>query len=268
MLDHPQNDIFIHMDAKNKLYNPSDTLKLVKFSNIYHTRRIKVAWGGYSQIEAELILLEASTENGSYEHYHLLSGADLPIKKQEDIIAFFEEHHGLEFVSFQSDVFPADHEIRVRFYHPLQEYVGRDRKFFTRVRNFSIKKLNGACIIFQKIMRKKRNMGINFQKGSNWFSITDELARYVLTQKDWIRKVFCYTFCCDEVFLHTIVRASDFCNRLFRNSARFIDWKRGGPYVFTIDDLEAIKQSEAMFARKFDETKDAEIIREIQKLYS
>ena len=95
MLDHPRNDIFIHMDAKNKLYNPSETLQLVKFSNVYHTRRIKVTWGGYSQIESELILLEAATENGSYEHYHLLSGADLPIKKQEDIISFFEANHGL-----------------------------------------------------------------------------------------------------------------------------------------------------------------------------
>ena len=83
------------MDAKNKLYNPSETLQLVKFSNIYHTRRIKVTWGGYSQIEAELILLEAATENGNYEHYHLLSGADLPIKNQEDIISFFEANHGL-----------------------------------------------------------------------------------------------------------------------------------------------------------------------------
>ncbi|MBQ7217133.1 MAG: hypothetical protein IJS39_14240 [Synergistaceae bacterium] len=49
---------------------------------------------------------------------------------------------------------------------------------------------------------------------------------------------------------------------------RLIDWKRGKPYVFRISDLEAIKNSEAMFARKFDDKVDAEIVRKIQELYS
>ena len=74
MLDHPETDIFIHMDEKNTSYNPAETLKLVKYSRIFHTPRIKVSWGAYSQTEAELILLEAATSKGHYGHYHLLFG--------------------------------------------------------------------------------------------------------------------------------------------------------------------------------------------------
>ena len=266
MLDHPQNDIFIHMDAKNKSYNPSETLKLIKYSNVFHTRRIKVAWGGYSLIEAELILLEASTSKRSYEHYHLLSGADLPIKRQEDIITFFEGNHGTEFLSFQKgDDFPTSYKERVKFHYIFQEIIGKTER--KNIMRRVLKKIQKFLVLFQKLLHVHRNKGIDVLKGSQWFSISDEFARYVLTQKEWIRKVFRNTFCCDEIFMHTLLMNSEFRNNL-KNSMRFIDWKRGGPYVFRIDDLEAIKQSEAMFARKFDEKVDSEIIREIQKLYS
>ncbi len=46
MLDNENNDIFIHMDKKNKNYNEADTNKLVKKAGIYHASRSSVAWGG------------------------------------------------------------------------------------------------------------------------------------------------------------------------------------------------------------------------------
>lgn len=46
MLDDENNDIFIHMDKKNKEYNEEDTKKLVKKAGIYHSSRSSVAWGG------------------------------------------------------------------------------------------------------------------------------------------------------------------------------------------------------------------------------
>ena len=41
-------------------------------------------------VNAELLLLKKAVSVGSYQHYHLLSGADLPIKTQEQIVSFFE----------------------------------------------------------------------------------------------------------------------------------------------------------------------------------
>ena len=45
--------------------------------------------GGYSLVNAEMILLRKATEVGHYNHYHLLSGQDLPIQSQETIQKFF-----------------------------------------------------------------------------------------------------------------------------------------------------------------------------------
>lgn len=44
---------------------------------------------------------------------------------------------------------------------------------------------------------------------------------------------------------------------------RFVDWKRGGPYVFRNSDYEELLNSKMIFARKFDCECDAEIVKRI-----
>ena len=140
--------------------------------------------------------------------------------------------------------------------------------------------LHKLCILFQMIAGVHRNKGINFQKGSNWFSITDELARYVLKKREWVRDTFRYTLHSDEIFLQTLTINSSFRNNLYykifdddilRSSMRLIDWtrgnKKGSPYIFRLSDLEMIKNSPAMFARKFHPSVDAQIIEKLKELY-
>ena len=54
------------------------------------------------------------------------------------------------------------------------------------------------------------------QKGANWFSITRDLAEYVVAQENWIHKRFSYTLSGDELFLQTLVYNSDFKNCLYQ----------------------------------------------------
>ena len=77
MLDHSKNDIFIHMDIKNNQYDEENVEDHIKNASLYHVERTSVTWGGESQINAELLLLEKATSIGKYQHYHLISGADL-----------------------------------------------------------------------------------------------------------------------------------------------------------------------------------------------
>ena len=248
MLDHPKNDIFIHMDAKTKSYDPAETEKLVKHSRIFHTKRVKVSWGGYSQVEAAMILLEAATSQGHYGHYHVISGQCLPIKTQDEIIAFFEEHKEAEFVSHGEKF---NHEQWVRYYYPFKGYRWR--------RSILLRVITKICIIVQKIIGVHMNKDINFQKGADWISITDAFARYILGKRDWIKNIFYNTFMPCEMYSQTTIINSPFKNNLFREEAirrglpqhmRLIDWKRGKPYVFKMSDLEEIRNSPAMFARK------------------
>ncbi|MGH2079306.1 beta-1,6-N-acetylglucosaminyltransferase [Aerococcus urinaeequi] len=262
LLDDERNDIFIHMDKKNINFSPEYYKHLVQRSNLFFTERISVNWGGYSQIEAELILIEAAiTASNKYEYIHLLSGQDLPIKTQDYIHNFFRKNNGKEFVRFQDEKFQFND--RVRYYHSFQEILPRNSRI--------LNKINSMYISTQKFIGIKRNKNINFQKGSNWFSITYELGSFIIENKNWIYNTFKHTYCADELFLQTIVYNTEFKNKLFEKKfnnslhsiMRVIDWERGKPYTFGMEDLVELINSDMLFARKFDEEKDKNIIQAI-----
>lgn len=221
--------------------------------------------GGYSQINAELVLLRLATNTGHYDHYHLLSGQDLPIQKQETIQEFFTSNNDKEFVGFDNDIF--EYGDRVYYKYFFQELTGRNGK---------LRKVDNKLLKLQKALNIRRNQDIQFQKGVNWFSITDKFARYVINKEAWIKKTFNRCYCGDEVFLQTVLINSDFINNLYHNkfddsdisTMRKIDWTRGKPYIFKHSDLVELECSGLMFARKFDCAVDERIVQEIYALYN
>lgn len=78
-LDYELNDIYIHIDAKSDLIQFVNEFKCNK-AKLYVVNSIKQHWGGFSQIHAEMILLESAFKNGPYLRYHLISGSDIPLK--------------------------------------------------------------------------------------------------------------------------------------------------------------------------------------------
>ncbi|NLC18426.1 MAG: hypothetical protein GX757_04270 [Clostridiales bacterium] len=88
------------------------------------------------------------------------------------------------------------------------------------------------------------------------FSITHQLAKYIISKESWIRETFKYTTCADEIFLQTIAYNSGFASNIINDNLRFIDWKRGSnssPYIFRISDYNELINSKSLFARKFNE---------------
>lgn len=95
MLDYPDNDIYIHIDEKSQLIN-KDAL----YTNSAHLVVIpsrNVTWGGVSQVNIVLDLLAEALKT-QHDYYHLISGVDLPLKKHSDMVAFFENNNGKEFI--------------------------------------------------------------------------------------------------------------------------------------------------------------------------
>ena len=262
LLDDERNDIFIHIDAKATL-QMEELKPYMKKSGLYQAKSVRVNWGGYSQIQAELNLLEAAAGPESYVRYHLLSGADLPLKTQDEIHQFFDAYGEKEFVGFCGGIEGC--EERVKLYHLFQEKVRRGNRVD--------EKLNRGFLKAQKILgiNRIKKGDIPFRKGLNWFSITDTLAKTVREEKDWIRKTFRNTGCCDELFLQTVIARKNWFDRVYcldggdDNAAamRYIDWNRGTLYVFRSADFEELLHSQMMFARKFDAAVDGEIVEKI-----
>lgn len=264
LLDDSRNDIYIHMDAKTADWDESRARRELSASALVAIRRKNCVWGGYSQIDIELDLIEAAIKSGHYTYYHLLSGEDLPIKTQDVAHDFFDRHDGTEFVRYASE--PCD---------CLGRLVGHFLwNRFARNRNAKVLcRLDDWFSRITLALSKPESLP-ELKKGDNWFSITDEFAHYIVSRRDWIWFTFRNSICCDEVFLQTLLWNSQFKDRAYRQLGddgseaimRLIDWKRGQPYCFRIDDLHELEASDFLFARKFDCEKDAEIIKAVEKM--
>lgn len=265
LLDDPRNDIFVHIDRKAG-FGPGAFDGCCKQSGLYFTdRRIAVHWGGVSIMRAELELLHKATSTGAYSYYHLLSGMDLPIKSQDEIHSFFESHNGMEFIDFWK--MKPTTSSRFNYYTLFPEGAGF---FLTNLLNNAFKSILMALKI-------RINTDVDFRYAAQWFSITDDLARYVLERRNWLEKVFRHTNTCDEIFLATLVWDSPFRDKLYDKEAhpansgsgnmRFIDWSRGSsirhPWTFTADDFDLLMRVPQFWARKFNEKVDPVIIRKV-----
>ena len=255
LLDHPCHDIFIHVHAEAKGFDFEEIKNSVKESQLTFIPRQVVRWGGYSLVDCEMRLLKAAQQNGEYSYYHLLSGADLPLRNAQQLYDYFEGQQGREFVDLRygtDSKWDAKMEKRIRYYYLLRDKFNVRDTFV----GFIEKKL---VRLQQKIgVDRIKNMDRKIASGSQWFSITKSLADYVLKNEDWVEKYFKYCGCGDEMFLQMLVRDSSFEAKLFNaeekafSNTRYIDWKRSNPYTFKEEDFDLLLNSGCMFARKFD----------------
>ena len=250
LLDDEQNDIYIHVDLKVKDFDFAYYQNLCQKSNVYFTKRTDVSWGKFSQIECELIVIEEAVKK-KYDYYHLLSGVDLPLKSNKEINEFFEKNKGYEFVAFAKD--KQNNVDRIKYYH---YFVKNSSEKFYHIMHYLLIKI-------QKILKINRlkNTDFTVKKGANWFSITHDLATYVLTKKEFLYQHFQKSLCADELFLQTICYNSKFKKKIYNkyndehlDIMRYIDWNRSNgksPWVFEINDKDILLNSNMLFARKF-----------------
>jgi hypothetical protein len=266
LLDHPQNDIYLHIDKSARGWDAAALQASVRRGTLSIQSKFRPAWGSEALVDATLALLRTASAT-PHAYYHLLSGMDLPLRSQDEIHAFFAKADHAEFVDFKSETVSPDLlQNRLQTFHFLQS---------TRQRSPLLRRLDDLSLRLQSLLKINRlkYCAVRFQKGSQWFSITQAFAEYCLAHAAEYRRYFRFSKCADELFVQTLLQNSPFLANRFSGkfddeyaTMRLIDWDRGtssSPYVFRATDYDAIQQSGMLFARKFDERVDAEIIRRI-----
>lgn len=267
MLDHERNDIFLHIDKKVK-NPPFEKLKgFVKKGRLIITKRIDVRWGHSTQVDCEMLLLKAAVSTDDYDYLHLISGVDLPIKSQDYILDFFDRNPDKQFLQVG---WTEGHIWRLKKY-----------SFFTGSKKQNvITKLAGniADILNVKldVDRLKKYGDIKPVKTSNWFSITGDCAKYIVSQSRFIKRLTRHTTCADEMFLGTVIFNSPFADQVYNpeqswdGHMRYIDRINNvgsSPHTLVMADKDILDSTEMLFARKFDEDVDEDIIEYIYKKY-
>lgn len=266
-LDHEYNDIYLHVDIKATDFDAKEFSKVATKARLVIVPRMDIHWGGYTQIQCILNLLEIASKEGYHSYYHFMVGVEFPIKNSEHIYQFFEDNQGTEFIGFDNSCRDCYQE-RVIYYHAFNESgrsansIGKVKWMCRRIGVKIQKVLNIKIFDEKKCILKKGN--------ANW-SITDELVRYILSQKEWIQKHFRHSLCGDEVFIHTLVynnlkfreKIYDYENE-YRSNMRIVQWKEKDN-LYHWKDMDELLNTPYLFARKFFGDEGIQMVNEIKK---
>lgn len=259
-LDHTGFDVYLHIDAKARQMQETfaDYKPLRGGSFCMLQQHVDVRWGDIGQVEVEMLLLRMAAQHGPYAYYHILSGVDLLLKTPDELCRAFAANPQAEYVGFWNS--PAH-------LRDLKRKTGRVYLFTRHMKDKGtpvhawVSFLRNAALAVQKLIHYSRPVpkGMEFRKGSNWASITEEACRYVLLHEPHLHHRLRHMLCPDEIFLQTLIWNSPLRDRIFQPEAedtehstlRRIDWQRGSPYIWTERDVDELLDCKAVFARKF-----------------
>lgn len=251
-------DVYLHLDEK---WN-TDLSYFQKFPRVFLTKRYNINWGSYQQVQADAELFRDAYAK-DYDYYMLLSGQDIPIKSNQQIIDFLQQNKDYSFVDHEAFPKKAWQKDFDGGYTRVAYYYGFDfKKNFV---GFVLKKSLALIRHFQKLTGLKRKLQpVQYYGGWNWVNLNRTAMSNIMNYLDrnpGFLKSFKYTLCGDEVWIQTVLMNSG-DNKVINKELRYTDW-RGcleNPRVLTMEHLDELKQSDALFARKFDPDVDSAII--------
>ena len=179
LLDDPRNDLFIHIDIKCSVAEQWIARVRTSFSKLVFIRRRNVMWGGYSQVNLTLDMLEESTK-GNYDWYHFIGGTSLPIKTQDEIHNFFDNDY-VKHLYFHVNIgtFKLIQD-RAKAYYPFIENTHFRKNKVLKVLSIVIGKIQILC----GINRLRGNELAPLYNGWSWFSIPHDFANELLTKRE------------------------------------------------------------------------------------
>lgn len=248
---HENFDFYIHVDKKFDI-NPH--LFLEALPNVYFiNNRVDVRWAGFSTVLATFECIKEIVATGiSYSFINFLSGQDYPLKSAVYMNTFFEKHIGKEFISYRD------------IQNDWKEGLIRMENYFLSGYNFR-GKYRIEQIINKIMPKRKLPYNLHPYGKSMFWMLSPEVAMYVVNEVESnkkLRKFFSFSWASDEFVFQTMILNSKYKDRAINNNYRYIDWSAGGanPKILDETDFKKLKDSETLFARKFDQIKSPEIL--------
>ncbi|MDR2843050.1 MAG: beta-1,6-N-acetylglucosaminyltransferase [Candidatus Symbiothrix sp.] len=247
-------DVYIHIDTRSGI-------KIQPKNNIHVYRKFKVYWGSFDNLKSTLFLLREAHKK-HYNRYILISGQDLPIKSNAEISTFFA-NNSYEYIELNELPKPEWHTEnggfdRVSRYYPNRITLGNNRLIFKIL--FFIE-----TQFFRLLLKvKKRPINYAFAGGEYWMNLSgncvNRIFDYMARDKKFLKR-FKWTYIPEELFFQTAIHTIGGL-KVISNSLRFVNWVQGAlsPRTLIQDDYEKIIHSDMLFARKFDENEDRNII--------
>ena len=257
----PDFDIYLHLDRATDITLESfawaETVTTVKSRRTY--------WGSFHCTLAILDLLRTAHARG-YDRYVLISGQDVPLVSNSDIVEHFALHPEQDFI--QSLPLPSPRlnggieRITRAYWHAPYRHTGRRRLGYNVVEY-------GLELGYRTVLQPKIIVG-QFYWGETWFGLThssvEAIFAYLRENPDFI-KLFRGSRLGEELFLQTLVRRVSPKANLAEDTITYVDWKSGPekPRVLDASDLPSLEKTPHLFARKVHPEKSKELLGELER---
>ncbi len=246
---HPANYYVVHVDKRSggELQTEIEDF-LSNYANASLLKSQSTLWGGYNLVDAELRGIEELLRIGSeWEFFINLSGQDFPLKSQTHIQDFLRRNRGNDFIK-----------------------VANQSKFrpdtLSRIENYVTE--FGTRILRIPILKRPYLRGVTPYIGNQWMILSRKFCEFVSysPEVERFKRFYRHTFIADEGFFQTVIMNTSYKGTIVNDDKRTIDWVPIGtiklrPRDFTSQDAEFLLASQGLFARKFDATVDAGILR-------
>jgi Core-2/I-Branching enzyme len=213
-------------------------------------------WGGFGIVAATLEGIGALARGGRpFDYAVLLSGQDYPIKPPETISAFFAAAGGRSFLdaaALPSARFGGGGGLdRLERMH--WSWTVRGRRLYVPNRYVRLSP------------RRRLPQGVRPYAGSAWWALSraavevvDESVRSRPALVEFMRRAQFP----DESLFQMIVMESPLARTVESDDLHYVDWSGDGrsPKVLTVADLPRLREATDLYARKFDERVDAEVL--------
>lgn len=249
-----ESAVFVHLDrAAGRSFAERFADAIGGAPNVFPVRRRKVHWGHFSVVQATLDCLAAIDAHGfDPAQTLLLSGQDYPIKPVAEIAETLGSKPDLAFVrhwSVPSWRWDSEGGGRLRFERVHFHVPGRGM-----VRSPLRRSLPGGWTPFG---------------GFYLCSLGRAHRRFVLGLMDEHPervRYFRRTLVPDELFFPTVLLNSPLRATVVNDHLRFMRWSGGSsPELLGVEFLPELAESPALFARKFDDHADAEVLDRIDR---
>lgn len=269
ILYHPENFYVFHLDAKSSPeFQKTVRSFLDQFSNVHLLESENCRWGGFSMVHIELAAIEYLLRwNHQWDFFINLSGQDFPLKTQNQIISYLKKHAEKNFITVFDQTFIDSWCNPYLFFRPAAS----DPDFLnaqSRVERYYVEVPGISQLLYIPFFKRRFMPGLTWHAGWQWMILNRKFCEYIFTPgivEPYIR-FFKNTFIPDEGFFQTLIMNSPFKETIVNDYKRTVNWQhRGDVNIYRSEDYDFLTESHGLFARKFDQNIDSDIISRLEK---
>jgi hypothetical protein len=210
--------------------------------------RVAVNWGDYGSVQASLAGLQQALRAGAgWRHAVLLSGQCYPVKRRHQIVEALQAAGDRSFLHTQNTT------------------------DFRRLTHYQFNMFGRRFAVPNRFTHgfpppRKIPLGLQPRKGSAWWALARDAAEWIVDNAaahPELERFFRKSFIPDENYFQVVSQNAPFADRVINDEVHFLEWEGWHPRTLRAADAPTLIASPKLFARKFDVTVDADVLREL-----